>query len=419
MNQVPVIRAEGLSKEYVIGGFRHDTLREQLTEGIKALTGRNHRNSTTTFWALNDVSFEVHQGEVVGLIGRNGAGKSTLLKILARITEPTRGFADIRGRVSSLLEVGTGFHPELTGRENIYLNGAVLGMPKQEIDRKRDDIVEFAGVEKFIDMPVKRYSSGMYVRLAFAIAAHLQPEILLVDEVLAVGDVEFRKRCLGKMGEVARGGRTVVFVSHNMGAIVQLCKRALWIHNGQLHLEGRADSVVSSYLRSFTPERSMWQSEDGAPGADFQFTAACITSMDGEPTGTVEFTNPFRVALEYRTRRPFKGLCIICGVSDSMGTTIWESWDSDPENWNHERVRDAGSYRSVCLVPAGFLRPGAYNLTISAYSPEQDLPLIENLLTFEVSEVGYHLNPRRPGMITPLMKWESARLDAAPAGQRS
>jgi ABC-type polysaccharide/polyol phosphate transport system ATPase subunit len=257
-----VIRAEGLGKKYVIGHRaaereRYTALRDVIARSVKGyaraaadfLRGRPLVVGDTTeeFWALKDVSFEVKRGEVVGIIGRNGAGKSTLLKILSRITEPTEGRVEIRGRVSSLLEVGTGFHPELTGRENIYLNGAILGMTRAEIRRKFDEIVAFAEVEKFLDTPVKRYSSGMYVRLAFAVAAHLEPEILIVDEVLAVGDAEFQKKCLGKMGEVAGGGRTVLFVSHNMGAVQALCHRAVLLANGKLLHDGDATSVVDSY----------------------------------------------------------------------------------------------------------------------------------------------------------------------------
>src|SRR5262249_31130806 len=247
MNEI-AIKVQHLSKRYKIrfAAGRHDTLRDEITDGFKSLFRPNGRPSTlgapstlsNSFWAIKDVSFEVKKGEVLGIIGRNGAGKSTLLKILSRVTEPTEGEATIHGRVGSLLEVGTGFHSELTGRENIYLNGAILGMKKAEIDRKFDEIVAFAEVEKFIDTPVKRYSSGMHVRLAFAVAAHLDTETLIVDEVLAVGDASFQKKCLGKMGKVSREGRTILFVSHNMGALSNLCTTGLWIHNGQTMLKG-------------------------------------------------------------------------------------------------------------------------------------------------------------------------------------
>jgi lipopolysaccharide transport system ATP-binding protein len=255
------IRVEGLGKRYRIGRQeRYRTLRDTLVEGaqrtvrtIRGWLSRDGRREPDeqTIWALKDVSFEVKRGEVLGIIGRNGAGKSTLLKILSRVTEPTEGWAEVRGRVGSLLEVGTGFHPELTGRENIYLNGAILGMKRAEIARKFDEIVAFAEVEKFIDTPVKHYSSGMYLRLAFAVAAHLEPEILLVDEVLAVGDAAFQKKCLGKMGEVAGEGRTVLFVSHNMAAVQVLCSKAVVLHKGQVVYGGGAEGAVAFYLDSF------------------------------------------------------------------------------------------------------------------------------------------------------------------------
>jgi lipopolysaccharide transport system ATP-binding protein len=259
MNDIAV-RVQDLSKRYRIGRARrrHDTLRDALVTGLRAPVDRLRRGGSScgssrgrfedTIWALKDVTFQVQRGEVLGIIGRNGAGKTTLLKILSRITEPTKGRAEIHGRVGSLLEVGTGFHPELTGRENVYLNGAILGMRKAEIDRKFDEIVDFAEIEQFLDTPVKRYSSGMYVRLAFAVAAHLEPEILVVDEVLAVGDVEFQKKCMGRMGKVAQGGRTVLFVSHNMAAIQDLCNRSLLLQDGTLGLVGGVREVIGQYL---------------------------------------------------------------------------------------------------------------------------------------------------------------------------
>jgi lipopolysaccharide transport system ATP-binding protein len=278
-----VIRAEGLGKKYVIG---HQAAQRERYVALRDVIARNARNLGRTamdlvrgrpnvvgdeveeFWALKDVSFEIRRGEVVGVIGRNGAGKSTLLKVLSRITEPTEGRVEIRGRVASLLEVGTGFHAELTGRENIYLNGAVLGMSHAEIRRKFDEIVAFAEVEKFLDTPVKRYSSGMYVRLAFAVAAHLEPEILIVDEVLAVGDAEFQKKCLGKMGEVASHGRTVLFVSHNIGAVETLCERAIMLSAGRLQFEGKAREGVTAYLRKTSAPASRRQSVSAFTGVE-------------------------------------------------------------------------------------------------------------------------------------------------------
>src|SRR5713101_2513699 len=247
------IRVEGLSKQYRIGKREHyRTLRDTVTDAVTApfrrlRSGASSNGESATIWALKDVSFEVKNGEVIGIIGRNGAGKSTLLKILSRITEPTQGYAEVHGRVGSLLEVGTGFHPELTGRENIYLSGAILGMSKREIDQKQDAIVAFSGVERYLDTPLKYFSTGMQMRLAFAVAAHLEPEILLVDEVLSVGDLEFQKKCLGKMGEVAKGGRTILFVSHQMNQIRRLCDRVLWIDAGRLRCQGLTSEVVGAY----------------------------------------------------------------------------------------------------------------------------------------------------------------------------
>ena len=244
-----VIQAEGLGKKYRRGlsARRSDTLRDMFTNFVRSPLAAFRRPQHETFWALRDVSLEVREGEVLGLIGRNGAGKTTLLKILSRITRPTTGWAEIRGRVRSLLEVGTGFHAELSGRENTYLSGSILGMSKREIDRKFDEIVAFAEIDKFIDTPVKHYSSGMYVRLAFAVAAHLEPEILLVDEVLAVGDIDFQKKCLGKMGDVARAGRTVVLVSHQLNQIRRLSHRVLWVEGGSIRMDGNTHEVVSAY----------------------------------------------------------------------------------------------------------------------------------------------------------------------------
>ena len=249
----PIVSARAISKQYFLGAQqKHDLLRDRLAQGFRNLFRKDEdQGETRDFWALKDVSFDVTEGEVVGIVGRNGAGKSTLLKVLSQITEPTEGEVRIRGRVASLLEVGTGFHPELTGRENIYLNGAILGMSRAEIRKKFDQIVDFSEVEAFIDTPVKRYSSGMYVRLAFAVAAHLEPEILVVDEVLAVGDLAFRKKCMGKMDEVAKGGRTVFFVSHNMSAVQLLCTRGLLLKSGNLELDGPAKSVVTGYMSNF------------------------------------------------------------------------------------------------------------------------------------------------------------------------
>lgn len=307
-----VVRVEGLGKEYRLGGRpAYNTLGEQLRSwtSLRGLLARRKRTEKTPpFWALKDVSFEVRRGEVVGIIGRNGAGKSTLLKILSRITEPTEGEVDIHGRVGSLLEVGTGFHPELTGRENVYLNGAILGMRRSEVRAKFDDIVAFAEVEKFIDTPVKRYSSGMYMRLAFAVAAHLEPEILIVDEVLAVGDAQFQQKCLGKMGEVAKGGRTVLFVSHNMQAVATLCDRGVHLKQGRVLRVGTASEVVGDYLAASDDGGTVrWHGDEGD-----QDVRLFETSVVGAGDGTYRTDVPLRVRLRYEVRRPLLGL--ICAV---------------------------------------------------------------------------------------------------------
>ena len=307
----PIIRVEGLGKKYVIGHSANGqrTLRDVFSDVLslrrsgKKLSGFGNVKSEP-FWALKDVSFEVNEGEVVGIIGRNGAGKSTLLKILSRITEPTSGRVRIRGRVASLLEVGTGFHPELTGRENVFLNGAILGMSREEIKRKFDQIVAFAEVEKFLDMPVKRYSSGMYVRLAFAVAAHLEPEILIVDEVLAVGDFEFQRRCLGKMNEVAHGGRTVLFVSHNMNAIEDLCPRSILLRNGSIDRFGDSRSVVSAYLSS-THAESVWQIDgqtDREGTGSARILQLDLLEADSDvPVVNLTFRQSFRLRMCYQS----------------------------------------------------------------------------------------------------------------------
>jgi len=298
------IRVENLSKQYKIGAAqqRHDTLKDLLTHGLKGLFHCNSQSET--IWAVKDVSFEVRRGEVVGFIGRNGAGKSTLFKVLSRITEPTSGRAEIYGRVGALLEVGIGFDRELTGRENIYLNGAILGMRKTEIERKFDEIVAFAEMEKFIDTPVKRYSSGMYVRLAFAVAAHLEPEILIVDEVLAVGDAAFQKKCLGKMGDAMREGRTVLFVSHNMAAIQGLCSRCCLLSTGQLVAEGSPRSVVEQYLAnvSFGTPALLGQRKDRRGTGEIQFLEVSILDAKGRPIDVALSGQDIDIAVSYRSR---------------------------------------------------------------------------------------------------------------------
>jgi lipopolysaccharide transport system ATP-binding protein len=369
----PAIIVENLSKSYRISheGRALPTLRESITDAVlspwRRLSGRQGSRTEETFWALNDVSFEIGRGEIVGIIGRNGAGKSTLLKILSRITEPTRGEVRIRGRVSSLLEVGTGFHPELTGRENIYLNGSILGMKKSEIDRNFDEIVAFSEVERFLDTPVKYYSSGMYVRLAFAVAAHLEPQIMIVDEVLAVGDAAFQRKCLGKMQSVsATGGRTVLFVSHNLTSVRSLCSRAIWLKQGKVNRDGPVGSVVESYLSDILGEgRDSFDLEeiDRPPGQSPSLRLTRIAFNGGAP---VRHGIPLQIDLDYEVLAGVEGVAFGIGFSSLEGGRIMTS-DSDIPG---ERMTlEKGTRGRVRLtIPELQIQPGRYFLDVGARS---------------------------------------------------
>jgi len=365
-----------------------------------------------TIWALKDVSFEVKRGEAVGIIGRNGSGKTTILKILSRITAPTEGCVEIHGRVGSLLEVGTGFHPELTGRENIYLNGAVIGMKKAEVERKFDEIVAFSEIEKFLDTPVKRYSSGMYVRLAFAVAAHLEPEILIVDEVLAVGDSEFQKKCLGKMSNVSKEGRTVLFVSHNMGAVNRLCSRSMWLDKGQLKMSGPSEGVIAAYLSMGSGSRGeiMWDDEQQAPGNDcFRLRAVRIRNSSGEVSSTLDTELPFSVEVDYAVKASLSGARIGISLVTSDGTLIFTSCDTDGA-LDLLHTREPGMHRSRCRIPGGLLNSGQYSVTVAADIPMQEvLFLCENVLPFHMEMVkgpGSKIQDGRRGIIRPMLDWE-------------
>ena len=308
--------------------------------------------------------------------------------------------------------MGTGFHPELTGHENAYLYGAILGMDRWEVTRKFDEIVGFAELEKFIDTPVKRYSSGMYMRLAFAVAAHLEPEILLVDEVLAVGDAAFQKKCLGKMGEVSKEGRTVLFVSHNMGAITQLCEWTLWLDNGQIQLTGPSSDVVAAYLSSGTEGHAAWEFSSAPPdGLEVQLKSARLLSMSDQPTAVVDFGSPFKVEIAYDVIEPVRDLSVTYHLLDSRGNLVFESMDTDLPEWKG-RVREPGRYLATYRVPGHLLKPGCYHLTI--VSCVERVNIIERqvgVLTLDVSEVGYHLNPGRLGVVSPVLEWEVKRVD--------
>ncbi len=359
----PVISVSGVSKRYVIQHeSRPDTLRDSLQHGARALWRRFRWGTGFTreeFWALRDISFEVQPGEVVGIIGRNGAGKSTLLKILSRITEPTAGRITLRGRVASLLEVGTGFHPELSGRENIFLNGAILGMSRAEIRRKFDEIVAFAEVEKFLDTPVKRYSSGMYVRLAFAVAAHLEPEILIVDEVLAVGDAQFQKKCLGKMQDVAtREGRTVLFVSHNLSSIRQLCSRVIFLNQGALFSQGSTAEILASYTHqseSNTPLHIPHPPSDLMERA--YVTALHIESLAGNPLIIAQVGEPWRVRLRVKLARPMTQFIASIGLVTGEGIGLQTVW-SLPMNLA------AGEFEYVFIQNSVALAADSYKLIV-------------------------------------------------------
>ncbi|MFC1531338.1 ABC transporter ATP-binding protein [Gemmatimonadota bacterium] len=415
------IRADGLGKEYHIGAVRrrrYNTLRDHVANAVAApfrRAGKLLKGQVTgaaeldeTFWALRDISFEVARGEVVGVIGHNGAGKSTLLKILSRITEPTTGVAEIHGRVGSLLEVGTGFHPELTGRENIFLNGAILGMTRSEIVARFDEIVAFSEVEKFIDTPVKHYSSGMGLRLAFAVAAHLEPEILIVDEVLAVGDAAFQQKCLGKMGEVAEAGRTVLLVSHNMGAITRLCERALLLSAGDLVLDGPAGEVVSTYLSAGKPNVSSWErSRDGGDESDGHAVLESVRILDGAhaPADILSFDEGLQVEIGYTLSDSIRGLAVLCAVVNDRGEVVWMSEDTDTTGLGG-KMREPGTYTSTCIVPARLLRPGRYMLHATGHVPGMRRVFSRlQAVAFEVSPVGYDFELSREGALTPVLPW--------------
>lgn len=362
------IRVNNLGKLYHIGAKqkRHDTLRDTITAAFDAPRRWFSRNgnaaSEQDLWALKDVSFEVKHGEVVGIIGRNGAGKSTLLKILSRITRPTTGSVEIHGRVGSLLEVGTGFHPELTGRENIYLNGAILGMKRAEINQKFDEIVAFAEIEKFLDTPVKRYSSGMYVRLAFAVAAHLEPEILIVDEVLAVGDAQFQKKCLGKMGDVAKQGRTVLFVSHNMAAVRMLCDTAIWLSTGSITRTGDIESVTSAYMQSALSHRDKLvdlESVRRLHDYGIRLRLQRIEFNDGQP---VQHGELLKVRIDFKTTRAVSDISIGVGFSSIEGIRL-VSFDSDLEAARQD-FPDGYQGAVTMEIPKFQLQPGRYLVDI-------------------------------------------------------
>jgi lipopolysaccharide transport system ATP-binding protein len=421
-----VIKLDGISKRYRIGAKqeKYKTLRDTLADmclapvrRFSSATKYQHSLSNSnddTIWALKDLSLEVGQGEVVGIIGHNGAGKSTLLKILSRITEPTQGIAEIRGRVSSLLEVGTGFHPELTGRENIYLNAAILGMKRAEIARKFDEIVTFAEVERFVDTPVKRYSSGMQLRLAFAVAAHLEPDILIIDEVLAVGDARFQKKCLNKMQDVGLHGRTILFVSHNMPAVTRLCERSILLEHGTLLRDGPSHQVISAYLNSGrgTMAEREWCSEAQAPGRDIaRLRAVRVRTEDGKVAEAVDIRRPVGIEMEYDVLKSGYVLLPHYQFYNDDGICSFISFDLDPA-WRR-RPRPAGRYSSTAWIPGNLLAEGM--VFVEPWLITMD-PIV---VQFRVSDaVGFQVvdsldgdsargdyAESMPGVVRPLLKW--------------
>ena len=413
-----IIKVERLSKQYRIGGVNntYSTLRDALATAARAplqLMRRNRNHEANTIWALKDVSFEVWPGEVIGIIGRNGAGKSTLLKILSRITEPTSGRLELYGRIASLLEVGTGFHPELTGRENTYLNGAILGMPKSEIKRKFDEIVAFAEIEKFIDTPVKFYSSGMYVRLAFAVAAHLEPEILVLDEVLAVGDTAFQQKCLGKMRDVSSHGRTVLLVSHSMATVGQLCKKTIWINEGRVEEFGPSDVVIQSYLNFQKPVEAEYIRDESRVEQIPQvlILGARIRNSENQIVSTIDGKRPFSIEVEYRvTSRTLAWVGFAISTRD--GAYVLSAADGDVDAYA-SIPRDLGVYTSVCYIPEALFNAQDYLLTLYACRTvgggTEILDYLENVIAFGIenpSGVGAFMPRRRVGVISPRLEWE-------------
>lgn len=414
-----VIRAENLGKRYCIGEREpYLALRDVLARAVSA-PARLFRSRAPSpsdgnrshIWALKDVSFEVRQGEMLGIIGRNGAGKTTLLKVLARVTRPTEGRARVKGRVGSLLEVGTGFHPELTGRENVYLSGAILGMKKAEIQRKFDEIVAFSEVEKFIDTPLKHYSSGMQMRLAFAVAAHLEPEILLVDEVLAVGDLEFQRKCLGKMGDVARAGRTVLFVSHNMGAIARLCPRTIWLDAGRIVEDAPSSGVLAAYQSKHLKRSAGWtRPPDAGLGREVSFLEVTVAGEDGTPCASFTGNEQATIKVRYKVAQSLRALQIGVRICSHDGSVILTTADVDGTGYSGV-PREPGVYTGVFRITKGLLAPGSYSVFIAASVPgRQAYEVVDQTVSFEISNVDSLASiDGRLGAVSPLFEWETTK----------
>ena len=409
-----VITGRGVSKSYRLGGqaTAYNVLRERLVEALRApFRPRTSQADPGLFWALRDVSFTVGEAEVVGLIGKNGAGKSTLLRILSRISQPTEGRIDLYGKVASLLEVGIGFHPELSGRENIYLNGAILGMSRREIRRKFDEIVAFAEIERFLDTPVKRYSSGMYVRLAFAVAAHLEPDILIVDEVLAVGDSAFQQKCLGKMRSIRSEGRSVIVVSHNMSTISSLCQRAIWLQDGMVKSTGPTQEVVRAYLAEGVQNDFVWTPRHSVP-SPFEYHSVSVvrgdtgTSLEGIPADV-----PVDVLFDFSIHEAFPPRRIELRLMNDAGDVLLTTTSADRSGQlHHDWQRGRQEFR--CRIPPNLLTPGRYFVSVTEPYGGYDI-LRDNILTFSVTEENSLARDERQGKIAPILEWTLTETDAA------
>jgi len=414
------IRVRGASKKYQIGKSKaaHRTLRETIADGVKSPIrrirsfGRASYGEQDVIWALDDVSFDVREGEVVGIIGRNGSGKSTLLKILSRITEPTCGRVEITGRVGALLEVGTGFHQELTGRENVYLNGAILGMTRREIEKRFDEIVQFSGVEKFIDTPVKRYSSGMRVRLGFAVAAHLDPEILLIDEVLAVGDAQFRGKCLSRISDLGAGGRAVLFVSHNMHAIQALCDRVLLLNDGHIVCDGPTAEALAEYSDVGDGPRNArtWSVAECPGGKEFRLVSVVVRNLLGESSSTLRISEGGMVEIEYEVLQEGSRAQFSLILQDSVGSCVFGSLSNTERDYHGKPMR-AGMYRSTCYLPGDLLNAGKFHVSIAAFSGSWIGGFkVEKAVSFQAIDDGVlseDYTGQYGGPIRPRLRWKT------------
>lgn len=413
-----VIKVDNVSKVYKLGGPSHNSLRDALASFVRSPLSRGARESID---ALKSVSFDVSEGETLGIIGNNGAGKSTLLKILSRITKPSAGEIELRGRVGSLLEVGTGFHSELSGRENIFLNGAILGMKRAEIEQKFDEIVAFSEIGKFLDTAVKHYSSGMYMRLAFAVAAHLEPEILIVDEVLAVGDMAFQKKCLRKMRDIGETGRTVLFVSHDMQSIGRLCSRVIWLKDGEIALDGETNEVISAYRteQSETGSERIWSEPSKRPGNDLaKLSAVRVLDKNGVPASAIDIREPLFIEMEYEILSGEKVVVPNIHLYNDFGVCVFVSHDWQSE-WR-TKPRPRGTYVSRMKIPGNFLAEGAFLVTVAAstYTPMEVHFVVRDAVLFHVVDSIDGETARGdyagvlPGIVRPILEWETEILNS-------